>query len=110
MRMLELALLCTNPSPTLRPHMSSVVSMLEGDLPIEAPPVIKGREGDQDARLKAFAMISQDSQSQTFACSTFSQESLEQRLQSMGPWVDSSASLSSKEATSSDKLLRDYNV
>jgi hypothetical protein len=33
MRMLQLALLCTNPSPTLRPPMSSVVSMLEGNTP-----------------------------------------------------------------------------
>ena len=29
-RMVKVALLCTNPSPTLRPTMSAVVSMLEG--------------------------------------------------------------------------------
>ena len=29
-RMIKVALLCTNPSPALRPTMSSVVSMLEG--------------------------------------------------------------------------------
>ncbi|KAI9086073.1 hypothetical protein K1719_032150 [Acacia pycnantha] len=103
MRMLELALLCTNPSPTLRPPMSSVVSMLEGKSPIQAP-VIKRREGDQDARFKAFEMLSQDSQSQTFVSSAISQESMEQRLQSMGPWADSSGTLPSKE------LLRDSNV
>ena len=29
-RMIKVALLCTNPSPALRPKMSAVVSMLEG--------------------------------------------------------------------------------
>jgi hypothetical protein len=29
-RMIKVALLCTNPSPALRPTMSAVVSMLEG--------------------------------------------------------------------------------
>ncbi|XP_054811745.1 probable LRR receptor-like serine/threonine-protein kinase At1g53430 [Prosopis cineraria] len=109
MRMLELALLCTNPSPTLRPPMSSVVSMLEGKLPIQAP-IIKCREGDQDARFKAFEMLSLDSHSQTFVSSTVSQESMEQRVQSMGPWGDSSVSLPSKDCSSSDRLLRDSNV
>ncbi|XP_028755453.1 probable LRR receptor-like serine/threonine-protein kinase At1g53430 [Neltuma alba] len=109
MRMLELALLCTNPSPTLRPPMSSVVSMLEGKSPIQAP-VIKRLEGKQDARFKAFEKLSQDSHSQTFVSSEFSQESMEQRVQSMGPWVDSSVSLPSKDCTSSDNLLRNSNV
>ncbi|CAH2036577.1 unnamed protein product [Thlaspi arvense] len=36
-RMLEIALLCTNPSPTLRPPMSSVVSMLEGKSKVQPP-------------------------------------------------------------------------
>ncbi|KAI9085979.1 hypothetical protein K1719_032056 [Acacia pycnantha] len=35
MIMLEVPLLCYNPSPTLRPSMSSVVGMLEGKLPIQ---------------------------------------------------------------------------
>ncbi|XP_058100938.1 probable LRR receptor-like serine/threonine-protein kinase At1g53430 isoform X2 [Magnolia sinica] len=35
--MLNLALLCTNLSPTLRPIMSSVVSILEGQIVIQAP-------------------------------------------------------------------------
>ncbi|XP_058202454.1 probable LRR receptor-like serine/threonine-protein kinase At1g07650 isoform X24 [Rhododendron vialii] len=35
MRMTKVALLCTNPSPALRPTMSAVVSMLEGKLGIE---------------------------------------------------------------------------
>lgn len=104
MRMLELALLCTNPSPTLRPSMSSVVSMLEGKSPIQVP-IFKRR----DARFKAFEMMSQDSHSQTFVSSTFSQESMEQRAKSMdGPWVDSSISLPSKDfSSSSSRLLED---
>lgn len=34
--MLNVALLCTNASPTLRPLMSQVVSMLEGRTPVQA--------------------------------------------------------------------------
>ncbi|KAK1414353.1 hypothetical protein QVD17_30097 [Tagetes erecta] len=33
-RMFNIALLCTNPSPTSRPAMSAVVSMLEGKIPV----------------------------------------------------------------------------
>ncbi|GAB2212904.1 hypothetical protein Droror1_Dr00020906, partial [Drosera rotundifolia] len=36
LRMIMIALLCTDPSPALRPSMSAVVSMLEGDLPVHA--------------------------------------------------------------------------
>ncbi|XP_028755413.1 probable LRR receptor-like serine/threonine-protein kinase At1g53430 [Neltuma alba] len=57
MKMLELALICTSPSPTLRPSMSSAVSMLEGKLPIQAL-TIKHRENDQDVRFKAFGIQS----------------------------------------------------
>ncbi|XP_028772701.1 probable LRR receptor-like serine/threonine-protein kinase At1g53430 isoform X3 [Neltuma alba] len=98
MRMLNLALLCTNLSPTLRPSMSSVVSMLEGKTPIQAP-INKHR--DQYARFK---MLSYDSQ--TFVAS---QSSTEQRGKSTdGSWVDSPISLPSKDDfSSSNKLLED---
>ncbi|XP_054815641.1 probable LRR receptor-like serine/threonine-protein kinase At1g53430 isoform X2 [Prosopis cineraria] len=101
MRMLTLALLCTSLSPTLRPSMSSVVSMLEGKAPIQAP-IIKHKS--QDARFKAFEMLSYDSQT-----SVASQESMEQRGKSTDrSWVDSSASLPSKnDFSSSGKLLED---
>ena len=33
-RMIKVAILCTNPSPALRPTMSSVLSMLEGQTPV----------------------------------------------------------------------------
>ncbi|KAL2943351.1 hypothetical protein RDABS01_031699 [Bienertia sinuspersici] len=36
LRLLNIALLCTNPSPTLRPTMSSVVSIIENQLPVQA--------------------------------------------------------------------------
>ncbi|XP_061351364.1 probable LRR receptor-like serine/threonine-protein kinase At1g53430 [Gastrolobium bilobum] len=108
MRMLQLALLCTNPSPTLRPPMSSVVSMLEGKTPIQAP-IIKRSDNTQDARFKAFEMLSQDSQ--TLVSSVSTQDSIEQRSKSVnGPWVDSSISLPSGEHySSSDNLLRGSN-
>ncbi|XP_010246507.1 PREDICTED: probable LRR receptor-like serine/threonine-protein kinase At1g53440 isoform X2 [Nelumbo nucifera] len=94
LRMLNLALFCTNPSPTLRPSMSSVVSMLEGKIAIQAP-IIKKRSDDEEVRFKAFQKLSQDSQSYT---SITSQESQMQKSISMdGPWIDSSASLPSKE-------------
>ncbi|KAJ6841385.1 putative LRR receptor-like serine/threonine-protein kinase isoform X2 [Iris pallida] len=37
--MLNLVLLCTNPSPSARPLMSTVVSMLEGKIPVHLPPL-----------------------------------------------------------------------
>ncbi|XP_028796997.1 probable LRR receptor-like serine/threonine-protein kinase At1g53430 [Neltuma alba] len=84
MRMLELALLCTNPSPTLRPSMSSIVYMLEGKLPIQAL-TIKRRESDQQvARFKALEIqSSQESHSQTFSSSSTSRshENVKQRVE-----------------------------
>lgn len=112
MRMLNMALLCTNPSPTLRPAMSSVVGMLEGKIPVQAP-IIKRSETKPDARFKAFEILSQDSQTHS---SPFSQDSQMQRGASMdGPWIDSSISMQSKDETrdhsSSSKLLQDlYDV
>ncbi|KAH1218297.1 putative LRR receptor-like serine/threonine-protein kinase [Glycine max] len=108
MRMLQLALLCTNPSPTLRPSMSSVVSMLEGKTPIQAP-IIKRSDSVEDVRFKAFEMLSQDSQ--THVSSAFSQDSIEQGSKSMGgPWLDSSISLPSRiDYASNDQLIRNSN-
>lgn len=112
--MLNLALLCANPSPTLRPSMSSVVSMLEGKIPVQAPLVKRGAMGE-DIRFKAFEVLSQDSQSRA---SVLSQDSSrEQRGVSMdGPWVDTSVSIPSDrderdetgDHSSSNKLLPDF--
>ncbi|KAJ4726500.1 putative Kinase [Melia azedarach] len=106
MTMLNIALLCTNPSPTLRPSMSSVVSMLEGKIAVQAP-IIKRNSDSQDARFKAFETLSQDSQTRV---SAFSQESQEQRTMSMeAPWTDSSVSVpntyETREHSSSSLLI-----
>ncbi|XP_021287456.1 probable LRR receptor-like serine/threonine-protein kinase At1g53430 [Herrania umbratica] len=105
LRMLNLALLCTNPSPTLRPSMSSVVSMMEGKIAVKAP-TIKRKDADQDARFKAFEMLSHDSQTNV---SIFSHDSQAPRSTSMdGPWIDSSISLpdETREHSSSSMLLK----
>ncbi|KAJ6753910.1 PROMASTIGOTE SURFACE ANTIGEN PROTEIN PSA [Salix purpurea] len=111
MRMLNLALLCTNPSPTLRPSMSSAVRMLEGQIPVQAP-IVKRSGMNPDARFKAFELLSQDSQTHV---SNGSQSSQTQKTISMdGPWIDSEISIESKDEitnSSSSKLLGDlYDV
>lgn len=117
MRMLNLALLCTNPSPTLRPSMSSVISMLEGKIAVQAP-IIKRSETNPDARFRAFEIRSQDSQTHISSSSqNNSRTHMRRSGTSMedGPWIDSSISLPSKGETrdhsSSSKLLKDlYDV
>ncbi|KAH7861814.1 hypothetical protein Vadar_031217 [Vaccinium darrowii] len=110
--MLNIALLCSNPSPTLRPPMSSVVGMLEGNSPIQAP-LIKRGSPNQDLRFKAFERITQDSHSH-FSSSAFSSASQAQRSMTMeGPWIDSSVSITSKneirDHSSSSTLLPDLH-
>ncbi|KAK3025478.1 hypothetical protein RJ639_041559 [Escallonia herrerae] len=110
MRMLNLALLCTNPSPTLRPSMSSVVSMLQGKIPVQAP-LVKRRSMDEDLRFKAFERLTQDSQTQL---STYSQDRQAERSMSRdGPWIDSSFSIQSKDeladSSSTKHLLLDLD-
>ncbi|KAK1583093.1 hypothetical protein Q3G72_020897 [Acer saccharum] len=109
LRMLNIALLCTNPSPTLRAPMSSVVAMLEGQVPVQAP-IVKRSSDNQDARFKAFEILSQDSQTMV---STFSQESHSQISNSSmdGPWRDSSSvsrqtTDETREPSSSSMLLK----
>ncbi|KAI3769368.1 hypothetical protein L6452_00469 [Arctium lappa] len=63
MRMLNLALLCTNPSPTLRPPMSSIVKMLDGKIPVQ-PPTVHKLQASPDMSFKTFDMVSYDSQTQ----------------------------------------------
>ncbi|KAI5662341.1 hypothetical protein M9H77_21664 [Catharanthus roseus] len=101
-KMLHLALLCTNPSPTLRPTMSSVVSMLEGKIPVQAP-LVKRRSLEDEMRFKAFEKLSQDSQIHSNV-SAVSQESQQvPPIISMdGPWIDSSMSFPSKDEVSLD--------
>lgn len=109
MRMLNIAILCTNPSPTLRPPMSSVVKMLEGKIPVQ-PPMVKLTPGNPDLRFKAFDMVSHDSQTQV---STISADSQGPRsISTDRPWVDTSVYDETQVSTSSEaKLLPDlYDV
>ncbi|KAF8364829.1 hypothetical protein HHK36_033196 [Tetracentron sinense] len=54
---LELAMLCTNPSPTVRPTMSEVVRILEGKTQMKAPPLHAPYSADNFVRAKAMADI-----------------------------------------------------
>lgn len=86
--------------------MSSVVSMLEGKVPVQAP-LVKRTTSDDHMRFKSFEKLSQDSQTQV---SSYSQDS---QVQSMNaPWSDSSVSVPGKdETTSTRRLLPDlYDV
>ncbi|KAL4554030.1 hypothetical protein LXL04_039856 [Taraxacum kok-saghyz] len=108
LRMLNLAILCTNPSPTLRPLMSSVVKMLEGKIPV-APPVVQL----PDMRFKAFDMVSHDNQSQSQTqVSTISADSQGPRSITSDPWMDRSLYTNETQVTSSSetKLLPDVDL
>ncbi|KAI4321798.1 hypothetical protein MLD38_035140 [Melastoma candidum] len=97
MRMLDLALLCTNPSPTLRPPMSSVVSMLEGRTAIQAPTIRRRDATNSDARFKALEKLSMEGVVNSSAYSEGSSRSQVARSMSIeGPWVDSSSSSAGK--------------
>ncbi|KAL5707378.1 hypothetical protein ACHQM5_018283 [Ranunculus cassubicifolius] len=90
LKMLNIGLMCSNQSPTVRPAMSAVVRMLESHKPIQAMPVMSGSMTDH-IRLKAFQKLSQDSQSQS---SLYSHDSQTQGSMSMtAPWVDSTVSI-----------------
>ncbi|GLT38033.1 hypothetical protein SLA2020_123040 [Shorea laevis] len=110
LRLLDLALLCTNPSPTLRPSMSSVVSMIEGKIAVQAPIIKRSNMSpDSQARFKAFEKLSKDSQNHV---STFLQDGQAPRSMSTeGPWIDSSVSFPSEtldhSSVSSSRLLGD---
>ena len=109
MNMLNLAILCTNQSPTLRPCMSSVVIMLEGKIAVQAP-TIKLDRMNPDMIFKAFEKLSLDSQSHG---STFSRDSqLQGSISVDGALIYSSTSLHSREETkyfsSSSRLLTQH--
>ncbi|KAJ8512608.1 hypothetical protein OPV22_003042 [Ensete ventricosum] len=64
LRILNLALACTNPSPTRRPTMSNVVSMLDGRTAMDFPAVEQSASGSLDLlRLRVPENISSDRQS-----------------------------------------------
>ncbi|XP_039162723.1 probable LRR receptor-like serine/threonine-protein kinase At1g53430, partial [Eucalyptus grandis] len=102
MRILNLALLCTNPTPTLRPPMSSVVSMLEGKSALPAP-IIRCTATNPDPRLRAFERLANDSQTNV---STFSEDNdqVPGSMSIQGPGIDSSAYFTSKEESRSSEI------
>ncbi|XP_074370492.1 putative LRR receptor-like serine/threonine-protein kinase At1g53440 isoform X2 [Apium graveolens] len=105
---LNVALLCSSQSPTLRPCMSAVVSMLQGKRKVKAPIVTSTTTCD-NMEFKGFEKITQDSQPQS---STFSQESLGARsVSSMDwPWDDSLVSIYSKDTSKFVTDLYDVNL
>ncbi|GMN36900.1 hypothetical protein TIFTF001_042531 [Ficus carica] len=110
MNMLNLALLCTNQSPSLRPTMSAVVSMLEGKIQVQAPTVNHSSVAQND-RFKAFGKLALDSQKDFDLYSIDSQPA---GSSTDGPWMDSSVSLQSKDDhihldTSASKKLLDHH-
>lgn len=62
--MLDLALLCTRPSPSLRPKMSTVVGMLQGQISMTAPPTSNNNNSaiSDVVSPKAFQTLSEDCQ------------------------------------------------
>ncbi|ONK55449.1 uncharacterized protein A4U43_UnF3220 [Asparagus officinalis] len=82
MQMLNVCLLCTNPSPTLRPLMSEVVTILEGKRSVKAPSMKPAALNGDDLRYKSLRKQSHDSQTQSI---------------SDLPWTDSSISAQSTE-------------
>ncbi|KAI3926455.1 hypothetical protein MKW92_007921 [Papaver armeniacum] len=68
LRMLNIALLCTNRSPALRPMMSTVVGMLKGRLPVQESYVVSSARTDDtmsSASASASEGISYDTQIHT---------------------------------------------
>ncbi|KAK1285761.1 putative LRR receptor-like serine/threonine-protein kinase [Acorus calamus] len=92
LNMLELAHICTKPSPTLRPTMSAVVSMLEGKQPVCAPPVPSSTDVN-DWKLKVFDKLAHNS-SQEHSTS----ESVSHNVSTDGPWYNSSVSMKSSNS------------
>lgn len=75
-RLVKVSILCTNASPSLRPNMSEVVSMLEGQMPI--PDVIpQANTGSEDLRFKAMREFHRErkKQNQSLGFSSITQSS-----------------------------------
>lgn len=63
LRILNLALACTNPSPTRRPMMSNVVSILDGRTAMDFPAMEQSASSSLDLRLRVPENIPSDGQS-----------------------------------------------
>lgn len=106
MTMLNVALLCTNPSPTLRPSMSSVLGMLDGKIPVQAPLIKRTTNPNDEARFKAFERLSHDSQ--THGSASFSMSQDQRSVSGNGPWIDSSSSLLSHDEITDHSSLEGF--
>ncbi|XP_059435612.1 probable LRR receptor-like serine/threonine-protein kinase At1g07650 [Corylus avellana] len=85
-RMIKVALLCINPSPALRPTMSAVVSMLEGQTIVDEVTIDPSIYGDE---LRFSALKDRFEQLQRAPTSTSEAESL--MHSSIATWVGSSS-------------------
>lgn len=112
MRMLHIALLCTNLSPSLRPSMSSVVSMLEGKITVEVSN-IKRNTTSREARFKAFDhKLSPDSLTSISTSSQLQGIETQKSMLMDGSWIDSSSTFTqdrdnAREHSSTRSLLTD---
>ncbi|XP_073262641.1 probable LRR receptor-like serine/threonine-protein kinase At1g07650 [Populus alba] len=86
-RMINVALLCTNQSPALRPTMSTVVSMLEGKTDVEELVMVPSTLGDPSGYTTA--LHNQFPQSSVNGSLSESQSVVKS---SEGPWTASSSS------------------
>ncbi|XP_061999059.1 probable leucine-rich repeat receptor-like serine/threonine-protein kinase At3g14840 [Rosa rugosa] len=98
-RMIKVALLCANPTATLRPIMSEVVSMLEGRTAVEEVVLDPSIHGDEMTRLRAFEEQFDHSTAQGSSAS--GSHSLIRS--SDAPWTGSSV------ATTSSELYKVYS-
>lgn len=85
MGMITVGLLCTNASPTLRPRMSAVLSMLEGRTSVQEL-VSNSNVSTDDMRFKAMRNHHQQMHSQDHS------QSQSQSISMDGPWTGSSTS------------------
>lgn len=83
MVMINVALLCTNVSPTLRPAMSSVVSMLEGRIVVQEVP--ESSEASDEKRLEAMRRYYSQMEENKIS------EIQKQSVSEDGPWTASSS-------------------
>lgn len=113
LRLLNIALVCTNASPNLRPSMSSIISMIEGHTPVQA--CMEKRIGTNDeSRFKAFRRMSQQD-SQTHVSESSSSSHVQRSMSIDDQWKHSSNSMQSKDefgesSPSSLKLLSDLSM
>lgn len=73
-RMLNIALLCANQSPALRPKMTTVISMLEGNTPIPTEPANMKIAKSDRLSYKSFSNLSNDGQ--TFEVSPYTNSTM----------------------------------